>query len=69
MVLRIGFLHTPTINSLPGETGMPTCCVPDGTWLISKTLQKFSRKEIFLVTIFIDVYMSRIGVICTIFTV
>ena len=70
MIRRIDYLHTPT--SLPGETGMfriISTCVPGGIWLISMTFQMLSRKGICPVTIFIDVYLSRICVICTISTV
>ena len=70
MIRRTDYLHTPT--SVPGETVMfriVSTCVPGGIKLISMTFQMFSRKGICLVTIFIDVYLSRIYVICTISTV
>ena len=40
-------------------------CVPGGIWLISMAFEMFSRDGICLVTIFIDVYLSRICEICT----
>ena len=64
MIRMIDYLHTPT--SLPGETGMfriISTCVSGGIWLISMAFHMFSRKGICLVTIFIDVYLSRICVI------
>ena len=70
MSRRTGYLQTPT--SLPEETAMfriiPTC-VPDGIWLISMTFPMFSQKGICLVTILLDLYLSRTCVICTISTV
>ena len=69
MIRKIDCLHTPT--SLPGERNVPYHFHLCARWDLANFngMQMFSQKGICLVAIFINVYRSRICVICTISTV
>ena len=70
-ICTIDHLHTPTC-SLPREPGMFrifSTCMPGGIWLISMTCKVKPEGDICLITIFLDVYLSRLCLSCTISTV